>query len=179
MTAEPDDEDDGDVADQHHRREHQCHQSSDPQCGIGQVVVRGGESLAFVGFPHESANHPNPGDLLAQDAVDRVDALLHGPETRHHPIDDHRHGHPEYGDRNHENPRELAPDPDAEDDAADTHDGRGDQDGAGHHAEHLDLLNIVGRPRDQRRRPECADLARGEGVDAVQQVVPDVAAGTE
>ncbi len=45
-----------------------------------------------------------------------------------------------------------------------------------HQREHLHLLHVVGRPGDQRRRPEVADLTRGERLHPVEDGRPDVPA---
>ncbi len=42
---------------------------------------------------HEGPHHPDAGDLLAQDPVDLVDALLHDLERRHHLADDDAEDH--------------------------------------------------------------------------------------
>ena len=43
------------------------------------------EALLLLRLAHERAHDADAGDLLAQHAVDLVDALLHQPERRHHP----------------------------------------------------------------------------------------------
>ena len=40
---------------------------------------------ASIALAHEGADDADAGELLAQDLVDRVDALLHRAEQRHHP----------------------------------------------------------------------------------------------
>ena len=51
MATEPDDRDAGDIADQHHEREHQCHEASDAECSLRQFAVGVAETLYLVRFP--------------------------------------------------------------------------------------------------------------------------------
>ena len=64
----------------------------------GELGVGVLEALGLVRFAHEGAHHADAGDLLAQHAVDAVDAVLHLAEERHQEDDqdaddDEQHGH--------------------------------------------------------------------------------------
>ena len=80
------------VEHEHHRREHQGHPLTDPDGGVGELVVGRGEAGRLTVLADERPDHPDPGDLLAQHPVDVVGALLHLPEARDHPADDEGHG---------------------------------------------------------------------------------------
>ena len=66
-------------------REHERHQPAGAQRRHRELVVGVAEALGFVGLADERAHDADAGDLLAQDLVDAVDALLHHLELRHHP----------------------------------------------------------------------------------------------
>ena len=51
------------------------------------LVVDPGEALALVGLAHERPHDADPGDLLAEHLVERVDPHLHHAELRHHAQD--------------------------------------------------------------------------------------------
>ena len=61
------------VEDDHDDREGQRHQLADGQRRAGVGAVGHGEALALDVLADEGAHDADAGDLLAQDAVDRVD----------------------------------------------------------------------------------------------------------
>jgi hypothetical protein len=129
-----------------------------------------------VPLADEGAHDPDAGDLLAQHPVDLVDARLHRPEARQHPGD---HEADREEQRRHDD-RQDPPEPEVlaqrHQHAADHHDRARDRDQAGHHHEHLDLLDVVGGARDQRRCADLLHLAGREGADPLEQVAPQVTA---
>ena len=173
--AEPKHADAGQV-DQHvDGGEHRGHQAPGPQRDVGEVLVGGGEATDLLRFAHEGPHHPDAGDLFPHDAVDLVDAVLHDPEGGDHPgHDDAEHD----GSRGHADEEDggqahvLA---DGHDHAHDHRDGRRQSHRAGHDDEHLDLLDVVGDPGDERRRPVRPDLPGREAGDLVEEPVADVA----
>ena len=62
-----------------------------------------------------------------------------------------------------------------QDDAPDPHDGRRDHEREAHEGQHLDLLDVVGRPGDERRRTETPELALGELLHPTENLPPQVA----
>ena len=86
--AEPEHRDARRVDEEVDRREHRRHQPTGSQRHLGQVLVRSREPAAFLRLTHERAHHADARDLLAQNAVDLVDPLLHQSEGRHHPRDE-------------------------------------------------------------------------------------------
>ena len=166
--AEPEHRDAGGVEDQHHGREDQRLQPADPQRGLGQVVVGPVEPDRLVRLAHERPDHPDPGQLLAQHPVHRVDPHLHGPEVRHHPADDQTDHADHQRHRDEHQPGQFDVLAQRHHHSADAHDRGGDQHGAGDHDQHLDLLDVVRGPGDQGRRPELRDLLAGEPVDLAE-----------
>ncbi len=63
-----------------------------------------------------------------------------------------------------------------QDDAADTHDRRGHHQREGQQHQHLDLLDVVGGPGDQRRRAEVPDLLGREVLHPAEDARAHVAA---
>ena len=176
MSAEPDHGDGGQVQHEHHRREHQRHQLAGTQRDVEQSGVRDGEPLPFLRIAHERADDPDAGDLLPQHPVDDVNTLLHLPEQRPHPGDDQHQDDAEqrHGDQQQGRQRHVLPE--REDDPADAHDRRGQQQGERHDRQHLDLLHVVGRPGDQRRGADLVHLAVGELQHLAEDPLPDVTA---
>ena len=181
MATEPDDADHGDVQDQHGGGEQEDEELTDDLPHPGDVLVGGLEALGLGLLAHEGAHDADPGQLLAQHAVDGVQALLVGAEQRHHTA----HGHPdheqEHGHGHGDEPGQRGGAAHRHDDTADRQQRRGHQHGAAHEHEHLDLLNVVGGPGDQGAGPEDRHLALGEVPDATEdegaQVAPHAQRG--
>ncbi len=83
MTTKPQHCRSGDVKDHSDEREHQDEQVTYTYADAGQLLVRVFEAFGLMLLPHECTNDAQARDLLAQDAVDRIDALLHLTEERH------------------------------------------------------------------------------------------------
>ena len=116
------------------------------------------ESVALERLPRERADHPDARKLFAHHPVDAVDQPLHaaedGQQVRHDPV---------VGERQHRNadqqqPRQPGVLVHRHEDAADRHDRRGDQHGAGQLHQQLDLLDVVGGAGQQGRRAEPSRL---------------------
>src|SRR6185312_8840980 len=175
VAAEPEHGGGGQVQDHPDEREHQHEELADADADIGQALIGGVEALGLIGLADERADHADAYDLLAQHAVDGVDALLHQAEQRHEEPDQdaddddqERHGDPDQPGQ----PGVLAQ---GHDDAADAHDRRGHHEVQAHEHEHLDLLDIVGAARDQRGGPELVDLPGGEPGHGMEDATADVA----
>ena len=160
MAAEPDHRDAGDVHDQHHQREHRRHPAAGADRDLGEVVVGLAEALRLVRLADERADHPDAGDLLAQDPVDLVDARSASAgssgtirETTK-PTETNSAGTTTASSQ--ERPRSSRI-------AITTPPtimiGADDRDRAGHQHQHLHLLHVVGVAGDQRRRAELLHLA--------------------
>ena len=116
------------------------------------------------GLADERPDHPDAGDLLAQDPVHPVDAGLHQPEAGDHPGDDEADRQEQHRDADREQPGQPEVLAHRHQHAADHHDRRRDHHRAGHQHQHLHLLDVVGVAGDQRRRPE---LVRPRGCENV------------
>src|SRR5688572_18393790 len=92
ICAEPHRRDHRGVEYEHDGGEHAGHQAPRPQRNRREIRIRAVKAFDLVRLSYECAHDPDADDLLAQDAVDRVDARLHVAELRHHAYDDHAHG---------------------------------------------------------------------------------------
>src|SRR5664280_3436145 len=162
VPAEPQHRDAGDVHHQHYRWEHQRHQPADAERDVQQLGVGRGEPVLLAAVPHEGPDDADAGDLLAQHAVDPVDPGLHQAEQWPHPGDDRGHDDGQHRNDDEQEGRQRHVLIERHQDTADGHDGRRHDHGERHQDQHLDLLDVVGGARDQRRRAEAADLAGGE-----------------
>ena len=160
--AEPQHGDARRVEDQDHDREEECLQPPGHERRVGEVGVDVAEPLRLGGFADEGAHHADAGDLLAEHAVDGVDAFLHLAELRHHPRHDHEDADHQHRDADRQDPRQPTVLANCHDDPADRSDRSGDEQGARHQHEHLHLLHVVGDAGDQRRCAELAHLAGRE-----------------
>ncbi len=174
VRAEPQHGDAGNVHHREHQREHQRHQLAEPQGDIGQFSVGHPEPALLVVVPDKRTDHSQPADLLAQDPVDGVEAFLHRPAQGPHPAHDqhddraeHRHDHDQQGGQS----GILAQ---CQHNSAQAHDRRGDHQREAHQCQHLDLLDVVRGPGDQRGCAEPADLADGERLHLVEQCRPEI-----
>jgi hypothetical protein len=174
VRSEPHDRRAGEVDEQVDQREHRRHQAPRPQAHGGELGVGGAEALGLLGLPDEGPHHADAGDLLPQDPVDAVDALLHQLEGGDHlGHDDPEHdGGERDGHQQHDRQAHVLPQ------GHDDPDGDGDRGADGHRAhhddQHLDLLDVVGDPRDQRRCSERRHLSGREVGHLVEEVPPHV-----
>ena len=120
------------------------------------------EALALEVLADERAHDADAGDLLAQDAVDPVDGLLHRAELRQHPRDHQADRDPRARDGHRDQPGQAEVFAQGHEDAADHHDRRRHHDRQGHVGDRLHLGDVVGVARDQRRGAEPGDLLRRE-----------------
>ena len=139
-------------------REGHRHQLADGERRAGVGAVGLGEALALHVLADEGTHDPQAGDLLAQDAVDRVDGHLHRAGVRHHPGGDQadreaegRHGH-------RDQPRQAEVLSQGHEDATDHHDGRRHHDRQEHVGDGLHLGDVVGAAADQGRCTERGEL---------------------
>ncbi|MBG9887032.1 hypothetical protein ABE10_10915, partial [Bacillus toyonensis] len=174
--AEPDHADDGDVEDEHEQREEQHEERADLAADDHDVGVGLAEPLLLDPLAHEGAHDPDAGELLAHDAVDRVELALVAAEQRDHPADDESGDDQERRHRDRDEPAEPEVGLQRHDDAADREERRGDEHGRAHHRQHLDLLHVVRVAGDERSGAELRDLAFGEPAHAGEDVGADVAA---
>ena len=165
MAAEPDDAGHGHVQHQDGRREQEDEQLADSLPHPGDVPVGLLEALSLRLLAHEGAHDADPGQLLAQHAVDGVQALLERAEQRNHAPHGRAHDQEDHGRGHRDEPGQGGGVSHRHDDAADGEQWRGYQHGAAHEHEHLDLLNVVGGTGDQGARPEDGDLTLGEVSD--------------
>ena len=176
--AEPDQRDARDVDHQRGDRQHQRLPTTRRQRGVRQRLVRLGESVALEGLSREGADHPDTRQLLAHHPVDAVDEPLHAAEdrqqVRHHPVVGQR----QHGNADQQQPRQPGVLMHRHEDAADRHDRRGDQHGAGQLDQQLDLLDVVGGAGQQRRRAEPCRLGRREARHVVKHGRSQIAAET-
>src|SRR5690554_2745810 len=97
--AEPEHRRAREVEHEHHEGEHERHDLADTQGHVEQALVRLGEPLPLTRLTDEGPDDADPRDLLAHDAVDLVDALLHRAEHRDHAPHDEGDDPREDGDR--------------------------------------------------------------------------------
>ncbi len=133
------------------------------------------EPLRLLRFAHERPHDPDAGDLLAQHTVDPVDPNLHLLERRHHAGHDRAEQQHRPRDREHEDHRQPDVFAHRQHDPDHHRERCGDHHRRPQHHQHLDLLDVVGDPGDQRRRPELADLAGRVVGDLVEQIATQVA----
>jgi hypothetical protein len=176
VRAEPQHGHAGRVQDQHHRREDHRLQPADAQRRVGEIVVGGAEPAGLRGLADERADDPDAGQLLAQHAVDLVDALLHQAEQRHHPGHDQPDADGQRGHADQQQPGQADVLAQRHDHARHAHDRRGDEHRADHGHQQLHLLDVVGGAGDQRGRAEPGDLAGGVLADPVEDRRAHVAA---
>ena len=169
MAAEPHDADRHEVHDEHHERHHERHDAIREQLRFHQARTRLIEALLLmllaVERPHDRKAHEH----LARHKVHAVDELLHDLELRHGDLDEHHEDerNREHGDDDDPAHREVGARD--HDDAADCEDGRVEDHAQQHHGDHLDLLDIVGPTRNQRRRAKRLNFGVGEGDDLVEK----------
>ena len=82
--AVPDDRHDAEVDHQRQRGRHAGHELHHPDVAVGKIRVGNVETLHFAGIAHKGFDHARPGDVLLQDTVEPVEALLHRQEERAH-----------------------------------------------------------------------------------------------
>ena len=169
MAAEPHDADRHKVHDEHHKRHHERHDAVREQLRFHQARARLVEAILLmllaVERPHDRKAHEH----LARHEVHAVDQLLHDLELRHGDLDEHHEDERdrEHGDDDDQTHREVGARD--HDDAADCEDGRVENHAQQHHGDHLDLLDIVGPTRNQRRRAKRLNFSIREGDDLVEK----------
>ena len=169
MAAEPHDADRHEVHDEHHERHHERHDAIREQLRFHQARTRPIEALLLmllaVERPHDRKAHEH----LARHKIHAVDELLHDLELRHGDLDEH---HEDKRDREHgddDDPTHREVGARDHDDAANCENGRVENHAQQHHGDHLDLLDIVGPTRNQRRRAKRLNFSIREGDDLVEK----------
>ena len=176
VPAEPDDGHARTVDDQHHDREEEGHQPPGREGRGGQLGVGAGEALRLLLLPHEGPHDPDAGDLLPEHPVDAVDAVLHDPERRDHPGHHGAHGQDRTGMLTASSQARPPSWRTAMTTPPMTVTGRRQGQVGRHHDQHLDLLDVVGDPGDERRGAEAVDLPGREAGDPVEEAVAHVPA---
>ena len=169
MAAEPHDADRHKVHDEHHKRHHERHDAVREQLRFHQARARLVEAILLmllaVERPHDRKAHEH----LARHEVHAVDQLLHDLELRHGDLDEHHEDERNREDGDDDDPAHREVGARDHDDAADCEDGRVENHAQQHHGDHLDLLDIVGPTRNQRRRAKRLNFSIGEGDDLVEK----------
>ena len=176
LGAEPEDGHRRDVEDDHHHREGERHEAAHGHGSVGVGAVGGGEPLPLEILAHEGPDHPNAGNLLAQDPVDRVDGGLHGREVRQHAGGDQPNREPKQRDGDGDQPRQARVFTQRHDDAADHHDRSRQHHRERHVDDRLHLGDVICVAGDQCWRTEAGQFARGERPDATEEIGPKVPA---
>ena len=171
--AEPDDDDRDGVHEEHHERHHERHGVVGEELRgheVGRGLVKAPELMVFS---TEGPDGEKSVEHLARHEVDAVHESLHLAELRHGEEEEHGHHADEREDGGHDRPLEARVDGRDLHDGHHAHDGR-EHDHAHEHDEgHLDLLHVVGAPRDETRLREAIDLGGRE----VHHVLEEVMAG--
>ena len=175
VAAEPRCQDDRDVHDEHDDREHHRHQPADRYCHVHVGAVGVTETVLLIAFLDEGADDSDAHDLLAHDAVDGVELLLHLPEQRTHLTNDQAHADDQRRYDDEQEPGQLHILAQRHEDASDAHDRSHDHERERHEHDHLDLLDVIGRAGDQGRCAELRNLTRGERLHLGEHGQPQVA----
>jgi len=172
----PDDEH-GDGAHQEgHDRHDQGQGAVDEQVDFGDVRIDVVKALLLHGLVVEGADHQHAVEELAGDQVEAVDQLLDDAELRQRGREGDGHDQHDDADDQAQDPQHLRIAQHLEQ-GRESHQRR-EQDDAQHHGQHLlDLLDVIGRARDQAGRAEAGELLRGEGLRAGEDVAAHVAGG--
>ena len=162
MSADPNNQNRNAVHDKHHHRQHKGHRAVGKQLGLKQILVCLIKALFLVLFPTECANRHNAGQHFTGDQIQAVYQLLHDFKFRHRNAGqraDARH-HDNNGENN--RPAHAGAGLDYHDNAADCDNRRVQHHAQQHDRHHLNLLNIIGGARNQRRCREFFHLCIGK-----------------
>ena len=160
VTANPSDNDNHEVqheADEWHERRHAaCH----GDIGIGEHLVCNREASLLEILLVVRPDDADAREALARDAIEVVDTSLERAQERNGELHHNRHDNGHDGDGREHGYRKLDALLERHERSPDEHDGRHHGYGHGHQRKALELLDIVGRARDERGGAELADLAQ-------------------
>ena len=162
VSADPNNQNRNAVHDKHHNRHHKGHRTVGKQLGLKQILIRLIKALFLVLFPTECANRHNAGQHFTGDQIQAVYQLLHDFKFRHR--DAGQRADARHHDNNGENncPAHAGAGLDYHDNAADCDNRRVQHHAQQHDRNHLNLLNIIGRTRNQRRCRKFFHLCIGK-----------------
>ena len=171
--ADIEDADNGDVQDDVHHRPKEGEQHLDIELGLHEVAVGFVEAFLLALFLDEGLDHTDARDVLLDDAVEPVQALLQNSEERI--------GAPDHKDDVDENQRKGAGHDDAEAQiqreqrrrTADEEHQAADKAADHLHDELLDLRHVIGDAGDERAGRKVVRLLKGEVHNAVEAQLAD------
>ena len=176
LTADPDDEHGNEAHQECHGRHDRSHRAVDEDIDTGDVAVDIVKALLFHLLVIEGTDDEHTGQLFTDDKIQPVNELLNDTELRqgdpegdcHQCDDDQKHPAENAGHAG------IAHDLE---EGSQSHERRKQHDPQQHIDHHLDLLDVVGGPGDQRCGREPAEFFTGEGFNPLEDIGTHVAAG--
>ena len=177
MCPGPDDQDRDAVHNDHHQRHHKGHGPIDKQVRPGQIQIRRVKPLFLVLFRAECPDHGKPGQDLPCHQVQPVYQLLHDLKLGHGYRKEQQDHKPDQEDcqpndpgHGHIGPEYLVDPPCRQDRRIQYHAQQ-------HDHEHLDLLDVVGAPGDERGRGKLVKLIVGKAHHLAEYLSPQIPPG--
>ena len=166
-----------DHRDIHHQCRDRLHLDHDPHGAhrrIFQVAIGFAEFMDFIFFPYKGFHHPHIGDVFLHGGVQSVHFGLHFLEARESGQDVSAHKQKQRRNTDPEDRRQVRPQADRHDQAADHH-ARGPQCHPHQHCHKvLHLRHVIGHPRHKGAGGKPVNIAERESLDLAVQVVTDI-----
>ena len=175
VRADPHDEDVDEVHHDGHRREQERHAAVDEDVDLPEFHVGHVKALFLRLLRVECTDDKEARKPLCDDLVEPVELALQDAELGHHREEHEHHDADDDRQRQPDRPRQRGTGGQRADQRPDAHDRREDRHAQSHDRRLLDLLNVVGRPCDERRGAETVEFRRRKVRDVREQRPPDIA----
>ena len=149
-------------------------QTTATQCGLRYCIVCNTKTFLLFWFTNECTHDADTGELLAENFINTVDALLHLAERGNHAGNDDAEQDSQDGNRHHQDARQTEILMHRHEDATDCRERSTEDQGARHQHKHLHLLHIVCDASDQRRRTEDSHFSCGEVVHLMEKLTAHI-----
>ena len=149
MRSHPGDQNAESAHDEHHRRHHEGHDAVREELCAHQIGVGVVKTLLLCLLPSECSDHHQSGQDLSGNQIQPVHQLLHALELRHRQHDKREDDAHNHCDPQQNHPAHVGVGLIDLHDSPDCQHRRIEHHPEHHRCDHLDLLDIIGRPGDQ------------------------------
>ena len=157
-----------------HQRAVQCHDA----LGVGKVtpdVVGGGSELfLLILLSGKALDHTHGTDVFLDGFIHPVVFLEHRAESRHCFFRDHDEAEEQHRNHHDKGHREAPTHQESHHHRENQHQRRTHRGTDRHHEGHLDVADVRGHPGDERRRRKAVDVLKGEALDPLENIPPQI-----